>query len=339
MVEVKNLSKRYGDHLAVDNLTFTVNKGQILGFLGPNGAGKSTTMNIITGYISATEGTVTVNGVDVFDEPEEVKKMIGYLPEFPPLYPDMTVKEYLNFVADLKKVDKNARKQMINDIIEATKIAPVSDRLIKHLSKGYKQRVGLAQAIMGYPELIILDEPTVGLDPKQIIEMRDLIKELGKNHTVILSSHIMQEVSAVCDTVMIIDKGKLIISDKPENLSTRMGATGGLRLSVKGDKKDVFAALNTVSRITKIVRHAYVSAGVVELTVYCAEKDDIREEVFYALSKANTPILEMQSLRMSLEDIFLKVTSGSKERGEQATEENDIEESVEKEGANNAGDL
>lgn len=338
MVEVKNLSKRYGDHLAVDNLTFTVNKGQILGFLGPNGAGKSTTMNIITGYISATEGTVTVNGVDVFDEPEEVKKMIGYLPEFPPLYPDMTVKEYLNFVADLKKVDKKARKQMISDIIEATKIAPVSDRLIRHLSKGYKQRVGLAQAIMGYPELIILDEPTVGLDPKQIIEMRDLIKELGKNHTVILSSHIMQEVSAVCDTIMIIDKGRLIISDKPENLSKRLGATGGLRLSVKGDKKDVLAALKTVNRISKIVRHAYVSAGVVELTVYCDEKDDVREEVFYALSKADTPILEMQSLRMSLEDIFLKVTS-SKAGNTQAAEEDDIEESIEKEGANNAGDL
>jgi len=269
LVEVKNLSKRYGNNLAVDNLSFTVNKGQIMGFLGPNGAGKSTTMNIITGYISATEGSVKINGVDIFDEPEEVKKMIGYLPEFPPLYPDMTVKEYLYFVADLKKVEKKQRKQMIADIMEATKITPMADRLIKHLSKGYKQRVGLAQAIMGYPELIILDEPTVGLDPKQIIEMRELIKELSKNHTVILSSHIMQEVSAVCDTIMIIDKGKLIISDKPENLSARLGATGGLRLSVKGDKKDIFAALKGVSRINRIVRHAYVNPGVVELTVYC----------------------------------------------------------------------
>ena len=329
MVEVKNLSKRYGDHLAVDNLSFTVNKGQILGFLGPNGAGKSTTMNIITGYISATEGTVTINGVDIFDEPEEAKKMIGYLPEFPPLYPDMTVKEYLNFVADLKKVDKKAKKKMISDIMENTKITHMSDRLIKHLSKGYKQRVGLAQAIMGYPDLIILDEPTVGLDTKQIIEMRELIKDLSKNHTVILSSHIMQEVSAVCDTVMIIDKGKLILSDKPENLSARMGVTGGVRLSVKGDKKEVFAALNNVKGITKIVRHAYVNPGVVELTVYCNENDDIREDVFYALSKANTPILEMKVLRMSLEDIFLKVTSSSK--ADMTAEENDIEESVEKE--------
>ncbi|NLC17650.1 MAG: ABC transporter ATP-binding protein [Clostridiales bacterium] len=339
MVEVKNLSKRYGDHLAVDNLSFTVDKGQILGFLGPNGAGKSTTMNIITGYISATEGSVKINGVDIFDEPEEVKKMIGYLPEFPPLYPDMTVKEYLYFVADLKKVEKKKRKQMIADIMEATKITPMADRLIKHLSKGYKQRVGLAQAIMGYPELIILDEPTVGLDPKQIIEMRELIKDLSKNHTVILSSHIMQEVSAVCDTVMIIDKGKLIISDKPENLSTRLGATGGLRLSVKGDKKVIFEALKSVSRINKIVRHAYVNPGVVELTVYCNENEDIREEVFYALVKANTPILEMQSLRMSLEDIFLKVTSSSKHSSLQEADGNDAEESVEKEVSSNAGDI
>lgn len=339
MVEVKNLSKRYGDHLAVDNLSFTVDKGQILGFLGPNGAGKSTTMNIITGYISATEGSVEINGVDIFDEPEEVKKMIGYLPEFPPLYPDMTVKEYLNFAADLKKVDRKEKKQMISDIMELTRITPVADRLIKHLSKGYKQRVGLAQAIIGYPELIILDEPTVGLDPKQIIEMRELIRSLSKNHTVILSSHIMQEVSAVCDTVMIINKGKLIVSDKPENLSARLGATGGLKLSVKGDKKDVITALKGISRINKIVRHAYVNPGVVELTVYCDENEDIREEVFYALCKANTPILEMQSLRMSLEDIFLKVTSDSMQSDEKAAEDNDIEESLDKEEEINAGDL
>jgi ABC-2 type transport system ATP-binding protein len=341
LIEVKNLTKRYGNHLAVDNLSFTVEKGQVLGFLGPNGAGKSTTMNIITGYISATEGTVSINGVDVFEEPEEVKKMIGYLPEFPPLYPDMTVREYLDFVADLKKVDKKAKKQMISDIMESTKITSMSDRLIKHLSKGYKQRVGLAQAIMGYPELIILDEPTVGLDPKQIIEIRDLIKDLSKNHTVILSSHIMQEVSAVCDTVMIIDNGKLVLSDKPENLSARMGATGGLRLSVKGDKKVIFTALNSISRITKIIRHAYVNPGVVELTVQCAENEDIREEVFYALVKANTPILEMQSLRMSLEDIFLKVTASSEAADNEQPEEadNDIDESVDKEGDSDAGDL
>lgn len=312
MIEVKNLVKRYGNHTAVDHLSFTVERGQILGFLGPNGAGKTTTMNIITGYITATEGTVTVNGVDVAEEPEEVKKMIGYLPEFPPLYPDMTVREYLTFVAELKKIKKADKKQMIQEVMDATKITPMADRLIRHLSKGYKQRVGLAQAIMGYPELIILDEPTVGLDPKQIIEIRELIKELSKKHTIILSSHIMQEVSAVCDTVMIIDRGKLILSDKPENLSNRLGATGGLRLSVKGDKAVIVDALRRVGRIKKLKEQKVISEGVVELTLFCNKKDDIREEVFHALSDAQTPILEMQSIRMSLEDIFLKVTNKEK---------------------------
>ena len=312
MIEVKNLVKRYGNQTAVDHLSFTVDKGQILGFLGPNGAGKTTTMNIITGYISATKGTVTVNGVDVSEEPEEVKRMIGYLPEFPPLYPEMTVREYLSFVADLKKIKKGERKQMVMEVMEATKITAMSDRLIKHLSKGYKQRVGLAQAIMGYPELIILDEPTVGLDPKQIIEIRDLIKELSKKHTIILSSHIMQEVSAVCDTVMIMDRGKLILSDRPENLSSRLGATGGMRLSVKGNRTTIIEALKKVKRIRRIKEHPTIEEGVIELTVYCGEKEDIREEVFQVLCEAKTPILEMQSLRMSLEDIFLKVTSKEK---------------------------
>ncbi|MHB8128854.1 MAG: ABC transporter ATP-binding protein [Mobilitalea sp.] len=324
MIEVKNLVKRYGNHTAVDHLSFTVEKGQILGFLGPNGAGKSTTMNIITGYISASEGTVTVNGLDVFEEPEEVKKMIGYLPEFPPLYPDMTVREYLDFVADIKKVSKAGKKQMIADIMEATKITPMADRLIKHLSKGYKQRVGLAQAIMGYPELIILDEPTVGLDPKQIIEIRDLIKDLSKNHTVILSSHIMQEVSAVCDTVMIIDKGKLILSDKPENLSDRLGATGALKLSIKGDRETIFAALNKIKLITKIEEHTQDIEEVIELTAYFGEHEDIREEVFYAMCEARTPILEMQSIKMSLEDIFLKVTNHDNEDASSENQNSDL---------------
>lgn len=308
MIEVKNLVKRYGDHTAVDDLSFTVEKGQVLGFLGPNGAGKSTTMNIITGYISATEGTVTINGIDVFDEPEEVKKKIGYLPEFPPLYPDMTVREFLIFVADIKKVKRSEKSQMITDIMEATKITHMANRLIKHLSKGYKQRVGLAQAIMGYPELIILDEPTVGLDPKQIIEIRELIRELSKNHTVILSSHIMQEVSAVCDTVMIIDKGKLVISDKPENLSEHLGSTGEMKISVKGDRDLVLTTLNNVTRVNKVVEQPQINEGILEVNLYFGEKDDIREEVFFAMSDIKSPILEMQTIRMSLEDIFLKVT-------------------------------
>lgn len=309
MIEVRNLVKRYGNHTAVDRLSFTVEKGQILGFLGPNGAGKSTTMNIITGYISATEGTVTVNGLDVFEEPEEVKKMIGYLPEFPPLYPDMTIREYLDFTADIKKVKKSEKKQMIDEIMEATMITSMADRLIKHLSKGYKQRVGLAQAIMGYPELIILDEPTVGLDPKQIIEIRELIRKLSKNHTVILSSHIMQEVSAVCDTVMIIDKGRLILQDKPENLSDRLGSTGGMKLTIKGSRDVVLPILNNIDGVSNIEEQEAMEEGDLNLMISCKEQKDIREEVFYAMSKADTPILEMQTIKMSLEDIFLKVTS------------------------------
>ncbi|HHT89011.1 MAG TPA: ABC transporter ATP-binding protein [Clostridiales bacterium] len=308
MIEVKNLVKRYGDHIAVDDLSFTVEKGQILGFLGPNGAGKSTTMNIITGYISATEGTVTVNGLDIFEEPEKVKQMIGYLPEFPPLYPELTVLEYLNFVADIKKVDRQSRSQMVKDIMETTKITDVKNRLIKHLSKGYKQRVGLAQAIMGYPELIILDEPTVGLDPKQIIEIRELIRELSNNHTVILSSHIMQEVSAVCDTILIIDKGKRVLQDKPENLSIHFGSKGGLKLVVRGDKDTVISELNKIEKITNLEESEALEEGTVSLTLYFREDDDIREEVFFSMSSIKMPILEMQSIRMSLEDIFIKVT-------------------------------
>ena len=308
MIEVKNLVKRYGDHIAVDDLSFTVEKGQILGFLGPNGAGKSTTMNIITGYISATEGTVTVNGLDIFEEPEKVKQMIGYLPEFPPLYPELTVLEYLNFVADIKKVDRQSRSQMVKDIMETTKITDVKNRLIKHLSKGYKQRVGLAQAIMGYPELIILDEPTVGLDPKQIIEIRELIRELSNNHTVILSSHIMQEVSAVCDTILIIDKGKRVLQDKPENLSIHFGSKGGLKLVVRGDKDTVISELNKIEKITNLEESEALEEGTVSLTLYFREDDDIREEVFFSMSIIKMPILEMQSIRMSLEDIFIKVT-------------------------------
>ena len=215
MIEVKNLVKKYGSHLAVDHLNFTVDTGQIYGFLGPNGAGKSTTMNIMTGYLGATEGEVLINGHNILEEPEAAKKCIGYLPEMPPLYTDMKVKEYLRFVAELKKIPKKERQEQIEKVMLMVKIMDVQDRLIKNLSKGYKQRVGLAQAILGFPEIIILDEPTVGLDPKQIIEIRELIRELAKEHTVILSSHILAEIQEVCDYIMIISKGKLVASDTP----------------------------------------------------------------------------------------------------------------------------
>ena len=252
MIEVNNLVKRYGDHTAVDHLSFKIEKGKIYGFLGPNGAGKSTTMNMITGYIASTEGTVTIDGHDILDEPEQAKKCIGYLPEMPPLYFDMTVGEYMNFVADLKKIPKDQKKSMVEEVMEMVKITDMKNRLIKNLSKGYRQRVGLAQAILGYPEVIILDEPTVGLDPKQIIEIRDLIKSLKKKHTVILSSHILSEVSAVCDYVLIISHGKLVASDTPENLGKLAEGSNTLNLLVKGDKDHIRIALGQISDIKDI---------------------------------------------------------------------------------------
>lgn len=308
MIEVTNLTKKYGDHIAVDHLSFRVEKGQIYGFLGPNGAGKSTTMNIITGYLAATEGTVTIDGKDVQKDPEEAKRAIGYLPELPPLYVDMTVREYLEFVAELKKVPKKERKQQIDEVMEMTQITDMQQRLIKNLSKGYRQRVGLAQAILGYPEVIILDEPTVGLDPKQIIEIRDLIRKLGENHTVILSSHILSEVSAVCDHIMIIAHGKLVASDSPENLQKLMSGSMELNLEVKGSAAAVKSALQEISQIDRIEENTEASKNVAKLKVISKENADIREQVFYALADAKLPILEMTHAEKSLEDIFLELT-------------------------------
>jgi len=308
MIEVSNLTKKYGDHIAVDHLSFRVEKGQIYGFLGPNGAGKSTTMNIITGYLAATEGTVTIDGKDVQKDPEEAKRSIGYLPELPPLYVDMTVREYLEFVAELKKVPKKERKQQIDEVMEMTQITDMQQRLIRNLSKGYRQRVGLAQAILGYPEVIILDEPTVGLDPKQIIEIRDLIRKLGENHTVILSSHILSEVSAVCDHIMIIAHGKLVASDSPENLQKLMSGSMELNLEVKGSAAAVKSALQEISQIDRIEENTEASKNVAKLKVISKENADIREQVFYALADAKLPILEMTHAEKSLEDIFLELT-------------------------------
>ena len=308
MIEVTNLTKKYGDHIAVDHLSFRVEKGQIYGFLGPNGAGKSTTMNIITGYLAATEGTVTIDGKDIQKDPEEAKRAIGYLPELPPLYVDMTVREYLDFVAELKKVPKKERKQQIDEVMEMTQITDMQQRLIRNLSKGYRQRVGLAQAILGYPEVIILDEPTVGLDPKQIIEIRDLIRKLGENHTVILSSHILSEVSAVCDHIMIIAHGKLVASDSPENLQKLMSGSMELDLEVKGSIAAVKSALQEISQIDRIEENTEASKNIAKLKVISKENADIREQVFYALADAKLPILEMTHAEKSLEDIFLELT-------------------------------
>ena len=308
MIEVRNLVKKYGSHMAVNHLNFTIEKGKIYGFLGPNGAGKSTTMNMITGYIASTEGEILIDGHNILEEPEEAKKKIGYLPEIPPLYVDMTVSEYLKFVAELKSIPKEKRSGNINEVMSTTKLQSVKDRLIKNLSKGYRQRVGLAQALLGYPEIIILDEPTVGLDPKQIIEIRDLIKSLGNKHTVILSSHILSEVSAVCDHELIIDKGKLVASDTPENLSKVMAGANSLELTVKGKEEVIRKALDMVENIEELVYHQSMIKDACDFTVKIAGNQDMRENIFFALAEVKCPILKMQSSNMSLEEVFLKLT-------------------------------
>ena len=312
MIEVNNLVKRYGDHTAVDHLSFKIEKGKIYGFLGPNGAGKSTTMNMITGYIASTEGTVTIDGHDILDEPEQAKKCIGYLPEMPPLYFDMTVLEYMNFVADLKKIPKDKKKSMVAEVMEMVKITDMKNRLIKNLSKGYRQRVGLAQAILGYPEVIILDEPTVGLDPKQIIEIRDLIKSLKEKHTVILSSHILSEVSAVCDYVLIISHGKLVASDTPENLGKLAEGSNTLNLIVKGEKDKIRTALGQIEGVKNVTAADAKEEHAWNVNVSTNEDRDVREEVFFKMADAKCPILEMQSRKVSLEEIFLELTEDDK---------------------------
>lgn len=321
VIEVKHLTKRYGKHVAVDDLCFTVEKGQIFGFLGPNGAGKSTTMNIMTGYLGATEGEVLIDGHNVLEEPEAAKRCIGYLPEIPPLYTDMTVIEYLNFAAELKKIPKAERKRNVEEALKLTKLEEMQGRLIKNLSKGYKQRVGLAQAVLGFPPIIILDEPTVGLDPKQIIEIRDLIKQLAQDHTVILSSHILQEVSAVCDHVMIISHGRLAASDTPENLEKMMRQEDVLDLEIRG----------SVPAVTEIIRSAAPAGniesiseqnGITSCQLGFADGGDYREALFWAFAEARMAILTMKSSTVSLEEIFLELTSGENEEEDSIDESN-----------------
>lgn len=312
MIEVKNLVKKYGDHLAVDHLSFHVEKGQIYGFLGPNGAGKSTTMNIMTGYIASTDGEVIINGHNILEEPEEAKKCIGYLPEQPPLYFDMTVKEYLKFAAELKKVPRDRRENQIKDVMKMVGITNMQERLIKNLSKGYRQRVGLAQAILGYPEIIILDEPTVGLDPKQIIEIRELIRKLAKNHTIILSSHILSEVSEVCDYILIINNGKLVASDTTDNLEKMTMGSNTLELSVKGDRERLKNILDQMEEIREVEWVKSEEQDLVSLKITTDENTDVREKIFYKMAEKQMPIMDMHSTKISLEDIFLELTDSAK---------------------------
>ncbi len=310
MIEIKNLTKRFGKITAVDNISFTVNDGEIVGFLGPNGAGKSTTMNMMTGFISSTEGSVTIDGYDILDEPEKAKKRIGYLPEIPPVYPDTTVSEYLDFVCDLKRVKKGERKEMLQEILENVRLVEVKNRLIKNLSKGYRQRVGLAQALVGRPGTLILDEPTVGLDPRQVLEMRDVIKALGEKHTVILSSHILQEVSAVCSRVIIINKGKIVANGDSSDLSdTAVGSK--LSLEIKGEKEAVEQAFSDLEYIESL--EISEKGENLEVKLRGAEGADIREAVFKTCAEKGLVVLEMKNDNLSLEEIFMRAVSGSDE--------------------------
>lgn len=322
MIKVENLVKKYGNHMAVNDLSFEVQKGQIYGFLGPNGAGKTTTMNIMTGYLAATSGTVEINGYDMLTQPEQAKQCIGYLPEIPPLYLDMTVLEYLRFVAELKKVPKNERGEQIQEIMHMVGIEDVENRLIRNLSKGYKQRVGLAQAVIGYPEVIILDEPMVGLDPKQIMEIRSFIKELSKQHTIMLSSHILSEISTVCDHILIIADGSLVASDSPEGLQKLMGKSTEIEVTVVGTKEKAQDVLAKIEQVHSYTVDDAAEENAVTLKVVSKENADIRKELSVALSGADMPVLSMNKVEKSLEDIFLQLTDISGETGV----EEDIEE-------------
>lgn len=317
MIQVKNLSKKYGSHVAVSDVSFTVNDGEILGFLGPNGAGKSTTMNILTGYLSATAGTVSIDGYDILENPNEAKMRIGYLPEQPPLYLDMTVKEYLNFIYDLKKV-KFPKAPHIDEICRLVKIDNVANRLIRNLSKGYRQRVGIAQALVGNPDVLILDEPTVGLDPKQIIEIRTLITELGKNHTVILSSHILSEIQAVCERVIVINHGKLVADGSPEELSKALSSDHTFTARIGGPKTEVMKLLSTIPGVVNVT---CIGLNEKESNDYIIEPDnktDIRRQLFNRLADRHWPLLMLKTNEMSLEQIFLRITEMTDEEQQKA---------------------
>ena len=320
MIEVKHLTKIYGDHTAVDDLSFTIEPGHIYGLLGPNGAGKSTTMNIVTGCLAATSGTVRICGHDIYEDPIPAKQCIGYLPEIPPLYTDMTPFEFLSFVAEAKGVGYEEAGRQVREVMELTRIEDMKDRLIKNLSKGYRQRVGIAQAMLGNPDIIILDEPTVGLDPKQIIEIRDLILMLGQSRTVILSSHILAEISAVCDRVLIISHGKLVADDTIEHLENSVQNANRLRLSVRGNAEAISEVLSGIEGILDC-KQLSEEDGVISLSLNVSKERDLRDDIFFAMAEHRIPVLTMDVEELDLEDIFLTLTDG--EQSEEAEEESD----------------
>ena len=335
MIKVTGLSKRYGTHLAVENVNFEIAKGEVIGFLGPNGAGKSTIMNILTGYLSMTQGKVEIDGFNVAEYPEDAKKRIGYLPEIPPLYIDMKVREYLNFIYDLKKV-KFPKKPHIDEVLKLVKIDHVQNRLIKNLSKGYRQRVGLAQALIGNPDVLILDEPTVGLDPKQIIEIRNLIARLGRNHTIILSSHILSEIQAVCKRVIIINKGQIIADDTAENLSNKLSNDQSLVARIVCSEKEMYEALSSIKGVKSVTSLGKKEDGAFDFVIEPENGVDIRSAVFERVVSRNKTLLSLTSNKVSLEQVFLRLTEAADnnearkllgiEEIPQVTEENDEEE-------------
>ena len=312
MIEVRNLTKRYGSNVALDDISFSVEEGTVLGFLGPNGAGKSTTMNIITGYLSASDGSVTVDGLDTLEHPNEVKRKIGYLPEQPPLYQDMTVKEYLNFMYELKKVTL-PKKKHLDEICSLVKIENVYGRLIANLSKGYRQRVGIAQALLGNPPVLILDEPTVGLDPKQIIEIRNLVQNLGRSHTVILSSHILPEVQAVCERVVVINNGRLVADGTPDNLSQEMTGNHKLIVRMAGREQEIRSGLLGLSRVKEVASLGSKEPGACDFSVEAEPGVDLRRDLFALASRGGWPILALKNNDLTLEDVFLRLTGGGYE--------------------------
>ena len=308
MIEVRNLVKKYGNHLAVDHLDFRLESGKVYGFLGPNGAGKSTTMNIMTGYLGATEGQVIIDGHDILKEPEAAKKQIGYLPEQPPLYMEMTVREYLQFAAELKRIPGKNREEAVDEVEKLVKVRSVEDRLIRNLSKGYRQRVGLAQAVLGFPDIIILDEPTVGLDPKQIIEIRELIRRLAEKHTVILSPHILAEVREDCDYILIISRGKLVASDTPENLERTAGGNRHIEIQADAPEETVRDVLKNIDKIKEF--HFQKKETMTTVLIETRNEEDIRKEIFRAFASRDIPLLTLRLTQSTLEEAFLALTQG-----------------------------
>jgi ABC-2 type transport system ATP-binding protein len=309
LIEIKKRNERYGEKVAVDDISFNFNDGEILGFLGRNGAGKTTTMNIVTGYISSTAGSVKLDGIDILENPREFKRQIGYLPEQPPLYMEMTVKDYLHFACDIKGVVSSKQKAHIADIVDLVKLGDVYGRMIRNLSKGYKQRVGLAQALIGNPKVIILDEPTVGLDPRQMFEIRRLIKELGKHHTVVLSSHILPEVQDICERVVIINKGRIVAQDMLENLTHGMSENAHVTVRVQGDEKQVQRLLREIPGVTYVESLGVKEPGSCDYMVEASERQDIRRPMFAALAKVGCPIMMLKPTEFTLEDIFMRITA------------------------------